>query len=46
MTIELRKTAKFLKIELSELFHFDSYIEFIVALGEEKAEKFLLMVQH
>lgn len=42
MKIELREKAEFLKIELSEAFHYDSFIEFVVALGSKKAKKFLI----
>ncbi|WP_296316997.1 hypothetical protein [Winogradskyella sp. UBA3174] len=42
MTIKLNEEAEFLKIRLSETFHNDDFIEFIVALGEEKAEKILI----
>ena len=42
MTIELKEEEEFLKIELSEVFQFDTFIEFIVALGEERANKILI----
>lgn len=42
MKIELKEKAEFLKIELSEPFHYDSFIQFIVALGSKKAEKVLI----
>ncbi len=42
MKIEVREKAEFLKIDLSEEFHYDSFIEFVVLLGTKKAEKFLI----
>lgn len=42
MIVDLEKQSEFLKIELSEVFHFDRMIEFIKELGKEKAEKFLI----
>ncbi len=42
MKVIIRKKKEFLKIELSEAYAFDSFIKFVVALGEKKAEKFLI----
>jgi len=42
MTIEVIEEAEFLKIALSEAFHFDSFIEFLPVLGTKKAEKILI----
>ena len=42
MKIEFIEKAEFLKIELSDTFHYDSFIEFVVALGSKKAKKFLI----
>lgn len=42
MKIEFIEKAEFLKIELSETFHYDRFIEFVVALGSKKAKKFLI----
>lgn len=36
MTIKLKEETEFLNIELSEVFCFDTFTEFIVAFGEEK----------
>ncbi len=41
MKIILREKSEFLKIDLSMAFHFDTFIEFVVALGIKKAEKLL-----
>ena len=42
MTIELREKTEYLNVVLSETFHFDTFIKFIMALGEENAVKYLI----
>jgi hypothetical protein len=42
MKINLNKNPDFLNIELSEAFHFDNFIEFIINLGKKNADRFFI----